>query len=130
MLPQVLFDKHDGPFMWGVSDCVQWAADAVEIFSGTRPVLPEYSTEDEARNILAEHGGLSAMVENTLGNPISLAEAEAGDIVLSSFRDMGEVLGVADPPVFWLRGDRGFMPVELNLALKCWRCRKPQFLSY
>jgi hypothetical protein len=48
-----------------------------------------------------------------------------GDVVLSSFKDMGQVVGFADPPVFWLRAQMGVVPVDMSLAVKVLRCPQP-----
>ena len=126
-LPVELLRKHDVPFQWGVSDCVQWAGAAVEFFSGRDPVSHyRYSTEEEARAIIAASGSLEALVTREIGEPRArCSEAALGDVVLSVFRETGPILGVADPPVFWLRAPAGYIPVEMTLALRVWPCRKP-----
>lgn len=130
-----LLKRHEGPLAWGVRDCVQFAADAVEFYSGRRPTLPTYSSEREARAIIAQaeaearargsnEGGLEALVTIAMGAPIHPKDAQLGDIVLTTFRDYGEMLGVVDPPGFWLLANGGgFVPVKLSFALRVWACR-------
>lgn len=123
-----LFQRHDGPLVWGVNDCVQFAAAAVEHYGGWKPVLPVYSTEREALRIIAEGGGLEALVTRALGEPIHAKDAQLGDVVLTVFRDTGPMLGVVNDRLhFWIRsaaGERGgFLPLELELAVKVWPCR-------
>src|SRR5690348_1866580 len=110
-----LLKRHEGPLVWGVRDCVQFAADVVERYSGRRPQLPKYSSEREAREIIAAGGGLEALVTRAIGPPIHPKDAQLGDIVLTTFRDYGEMLGVVAPPGFWLLANAGgFVPVKLT----------------
>lgn len=122
-----LLQRHAEPLSWGVNDCVQFAADAVACYGGWRPELPKYASEREALEIIARGGGLEALVTRVLGEPIQVKDARIGDTVLTVFLDTGPMLGVADPPGFWVRAsvDRGrFLPLELELALKVWSCRR------
>lgn len=123
-----LLERHDGPLVWGVRDCVQFAADAREHYGGQRPGLPAYSSEREAREIIASGGGLEALVTCALGNPTHPKDAQIGDTVLTAFRDTGPMLGVADPPHFWVHissgGVGGFLPVSLDFAIAVWPCRR------
>lgn len=124
-LPLELLELHDGRFQWGVSDCVQWAAASVKFFSGRDPLAHyRYSSEAGARAMIAGAGSLEKLVTIELGEPRSrIADTEVGDVVLATFADSGEILGVAEPPVFWLRAARGYVPIELSLALRVWPCR-------
>ena len=125
MLPQPIIEKHSGAFEWGTHDCVNLCADMIEYMTGSRPQFPAYSTAREAEKIL-RGSTLGGMAENVLGEPVHPSQAQYGDIVLSAFIDRGQVLGIADPPVFWLKGESGLIPVEMNLAIKVFRCRRPQ----
>lgn len=127
-LARELLERHERPFAWGVSDCVQFAADAREFYGGRRPALPAYDSERTALRLIRAAGSLEEAVTAALGPPVPVVEAELGDTVLTSFKDTGPVLGVADPPYFWLRAERSsFMPIRLDLALKVWPCRKQRF---
>lgn len=109
--------------MWGVNDCVQFAADAVSVYGRRRVDLPKYASEQEAGDIIAKGGGLEALVTRELGDPIRAKDAQIGDTVLTVFGDTA-MLGVADPPYFWIRATRGgFLPLKLSFANRVWRCR-------
>lgn len=115
------------PFVWGQTDCVQFAAGMVERISRARPALPIYSSEIEAKRALVELGGLEAAVTAVLGpaRPArELLEAADGDIVLTAFQ--GEkALGVAVPSLhkfFVRRVDAGLFPLDLTLAIRWWPC--------
>ena len=119
-----ILQRHEGPTVWGVRDCVQFAADSVEHYSGKRPALPKYGSEEEAREIIAAGGGLEALVTRALGEPIPHKDAQVGDIVLATFRETGPMLGVFDPPGFWvLVNAGGFRPLKLSFAVRVWSCR-------
>jgi uncharacterized protein DUF6950 len=119
-----LLRRHEGPLVWGVNDCVQFAADAVERYGGWRPELPKYSSEREAIQIIARGGGLEALVTRVMGEPIHVKDARIGDTVLTVFRDTGPMLGVADPRGFWVRASEGFLPLDLEFALRVWPWRR------
>lgn len=119
-----LLQRHEAPLVWGVNDCVQFAADAVAHYGGRRPELPRYTSEREASEIVASGGGLAALVARALGEPIHLKDAQLGDVVLTVFAETGPMLGVADPPWFWVRFVRGgFRPLRLDFANQVWSCR-------
>lgn len=122
--PEII-ERHNRAFEWGVSDCVQMCADSWELETGSRPDLPTYGSEREAKRLIAAGGGLEAMVNGVLGPPVHKKHAEAGDIVLTAFGQMGPGIGIADPPLFWLHGPQGLVPVELDLAIQVWPCRRP-----
>lgn len=74
------------PFEWGRHDCVLAAADAVEMMTGRDPAAAfrgGYASRKEAVLVLAEHGGLAAMVSAALGAPLATPRlAQRGDLVL------------------------------------------------
>lgn len=116
--------RHEGPVVWGATDCVQFAADGRQCYGGKRPELPKYASEREAREVIAAGGGLEALVTRALGDPIHVKDAQIGDTVLTCFAETGHMLGVADPPWFWVRAARGgFLPLELKFAVRVWSCR-------
>jgi hypothetical protein len=120
-----LLKRFDGPLLWGINDCVQFAAAAVEFYGGWRPELPHYASEIEAKRILVNGGGLDALVSAVMPPAIHVKDAQIGDVVLTAFRDTGPMLGVAAPRLFWVRGmTGGFAPLDLELAIKVWPCRR------
>lgn len=124
-LPLELLERFDGPLEWGVNDCVQFAAAAVEFFGGWRPEVPRYASEREAVRIIASGGGLDRLVSAVMPPPIHVKDAQLGDIVLTAFRDTGPMLGVADPRGFWVRREvGGFIPLDLEFAIKVWPWRQ------
>lgn len=119
-----LLQRHEAALVWGVNDCVQFAADACGYYGTRRPSLPAYSSEQEARAIIDAGGGLAALVARELGAPIHPKDTRLGDVVLTVFEESGPMLGVADPPYFWVRAARGgFIPLKLTFAVEVWSCR-------
>lgn len=127
MLPTEFWQRWNGrPFRWGESDCVMFARDALEFFGGRSVDLkiPSYRSRREAAAIIERGGGLHSMVTAVLGEPVDPRQAAIGDIVLTCFKEHGQMLGVADPMGFWLRGRKDLVPVELTFAIEVWPCRR------
>lgn len=115
------------PFAWGTADCVQTAARMVELFTGRNPAYGKaYDSERAALRLIAEAGGLEALVTEALGKPRTVTMhghlIQPGDIVLTCYRDYGHMLGVAQPARAWYRVANlvGLVPVQLDQALKFW----------
>jgi hypothetical protein len=121
---EYLREQATQPFVWGVTDCVQFAAGAIERARGVRPALPAYSTEAEAKRVLVELGGLEAAVSAVLGPPQHDRRlCQDGDIVLTAFEGQ-QALGIAVPRCFFVRRvEGGIWPVDLTLAIRYWPCQ-------
>lgn len=117
-------------FEWGKTDCVQFAAGWIEALSGTRPNLPAYSSEAEAKRWLVDNGGLEAAVSAQLGpSQRDLRLCGDGDIVLTAFHGQ-HALGIALPRLFFVLRrqdgssfDPSVVPVDMQLAIRWWPCR-------
>lgn len=73
------------PFEWGVHDCALFAAGIVEALTGFDCCAEwrgGYAGEAEAAQVVRASGGLSAMVTAVLGQPILIAFAQRGDVVM------------------------------------------------
>ena len=114
------------PFVWGSTDCMQFAAGIVQRLTGVdyRAKFPAYSTEREAVRMLVEAGGMQAFVTRELG-PMrrDLQNCAVGDVVLTAFAPVGQAVGIAVPRLFFLRTEKGLTPVDLVLAVGYWPCR-------
>lgn len=93
---------HDRPFAWGVHDCAQFAAGAVEVQTGRRPTLPRYRSAAGAARLLRERA-LRERATDALGPEIPPARAQRGDLVLAAGAD-GAALGVCMGEVSWFPG--------------------------
>jgi hypothetical protein len=78
--------------VFGQSDCCQFVGDIVFALTGTdhRGQFPAYSDEAGALAILAEQGGMVALLSGIWGEPKPVAFARVGDVVAGDF---GEGIG-------------------------------------
>lgn len=86
-----IVDSCDKPFEWGTNDCCTLVRNAVLAVQGRDIVEPflGYTTREGAAQALRDHGQgtLLATLINLLGEPIPVALARPGDIVmLDDFR--------------------------------------------
>lgn len=72
------------PMIYGETDCLQLcaAATAAQVGVDHAAKFPQYTSRDEAMQILHQCGGLRALVESVLGESKHGAAAQRGDIVL------------------------------------------------
>lgn len=109
------------PFEYGVTDCCQLAGELVAERFGRNPMKEfSYSDKRSAMRVIAEHGGLENAVTATLGEPVSVDQAEDGDVLLveseqgpavaTCFQGQAIVL-TPNGPVNW----------PLATATRCWK---------
>lgn len=127
MIEDYLVEQSEMPFEWGASDCITFAAGMVERLTGRNPAAAyRYSSERDALRLIADAGGLAALITAEMGDPRpSIAEAVDGDVVLTTFADTGDIVGIAQPSqrVMWLRlMAGGLVPVPFEQVLKVWPC--------
>jgi hypothetical protein len=120
-LQQLVLDRMGARFAWGVHDCVLWAADAVAAQLGTDPaqgLRGTYSTERQARRLLAPLGGMCGLATAVLGAPLPVPLlARIGDVGLLPCGTMAVCGGET-----WLVLSRqGMGHVALAEAQQAWR---------
>ncbi|HEY1723953.1 MAG TPA: hypothetical protein VGF89_00915 [Steroidobacteraceae bacterium] len=74
------------PFAYGTHDCCLFAADVVLAVTGedhAAQLRGTYTSEQDAQALLEQLGGLEAFVRSKLGEPIHVAMAGRGDIMLA-----------------------------------------------
>jgi hypothetical protein len=120
---QESLERHSGPFEWGVSDCVHFVRDAVFDLTGVSLPIPPYASQEAAQALLAA-SSLSERFQAGL-DEIAPSEAPAGAVVTARFRGVGEICGVVVGRVFWVKASVGRVPVDMSLASRAFRCRKP-----
>jgi hypothetical protein len=74
-------------FAWGSHDCVMFATSCIDAILGTDYYAQAqkrypYSTEEEARALIAQHGGITGLVDSFLGEPVNWGQLGIGDVVL------------------------------------------------
>lgn len=76
--------RRNMPFSWGHSDCITFAAGAVEAITGAAVLTPTWTTALEAARVIEEEGGLTAAVSSRLGTPNqNWREIRRGDVALA-----------------------------------------------
>jgi len=126
MLPAGLLDRFQSGFKYGSVDCCQFAAAAWKHYTGEDLALGfSYSSEAEALKLIEAAGSMEELLTRLIGEPRDdIRQAQDGDIVLSSAPGIGPIVGVADPPIFWVLAKKGMAPVNLDKAIKVWPCRQ------
>jgi hypothetical protein len=111
------------PFTWGAHDCVLFAANAVESYTGVdyAHAFRGYRSEVGARRLIAQHGGtLEVAVSAVLGEPIPTALAGRGDVVLADL-DHGQTLGLCLGNECAFAGVEGLLFLPRTAARAAWR---------
>ena len=86
--PQILDAKLEEwrtrAFAWGTSDCCQFVGEVAAALTGDdrRALFGSYSTAAEAAKIIADEGGMTALLTRAFGPPKPVARAHRGDVVL------------------------------------------------
>jgi len=113
------------PFAWGKFDCALGAADAVQAMTGVDYAVEfreAYFSKRNAVRLLAERGGLEALVTQALGDPLGSAKlAQRGDVVLVDSGAEGPALAVVIGAEAVAPGPQGAVFVPMGQWLKAWR---------
>jgi hypothetical protein len=110
-------------FAWGSHDCCLWASDAVlamtdtDIADGYRG---RYDSALGARRILAEAGGIAAMVRRVVGEPIGRLRATQGDLGLVDTEGV-EVLAICHGLGWIVAAGQGLGYAPLGAVVTSWR---------
>ena len=111
------------PFEWGLHDCAAFATAVAADLTGQDPVAHlrgSYTSAWGAERVMAEHGGLAALITEYYGEPIAIAQAGRGDLVLAE-RDNGPALGVCLGSVAAFAGPDGLAFLNMNEGRLAWR---------
>ena len=119
-----LDSARERAFKWGAHDCVMAAADAVRMMTGEDPAKAYrglYTSKREAVVLLADHGGLEAMVSSVLGAPLPTPKlAQRGDLVLVDSPE-GQALSVVVGAAAVGPGKAGVVFTSMGSWLVAWR---------
>lgn len=99
------------PFLWGQHDCCLFAASCVEAITGEDPMAEfrgHYDDRDSALEALKNigQGTLFATMKAKFSDPVSIAQAQRGDIVFYMSED-GPSLGIAMGALAFFVGEEG-----------------------
>lgn len=116
--------REEVPFEWGKYDCCLFAADVVKEMTGedyAEPFRGKYTTEEGARALLDEKGGLVEYIDSVLPRK-DVNFAQRGDVVLVT-TDLGDTLGIFwSMGQVWLHAPEGvkLFPRMKNKITKAW----------
>lgn len=120
-LDDLVYSLRSVPFAWGINDCCTVSADVVNACTGVDPMNElrgAYGTEFGAARVLAERGGIEALLDERLGPRVGPAFAQHGDIGLC-----------ADGRLVFCGGANWFGPGDKGLVVTTgpetvWRCHE------
>jgi hypothetical protein len=121
-LDRCLHERRTIAFAWGSNDCALFAAACVEAETGQDLAadLRGYASETAALRIIAEHGGLEAIVTARLGKPVSPMLARVGDVGLVRVQ-AGECLAVCGGYHWHAPGPTHMEILPMDAARVAWR---------
>jgi hypothetical protein len=118
----VLDEYRRTAFRWGERDCVTFAFDDIQAVTGARlPVDITWSSEEEARAVIDQFGGLVAGFTAHLGAPVSPLLCTAGDIGITAAPDGSDALCVCGGRSWLALGSRGLVSVDQGAVSVAWR---------
>lgn len=114
---------HANGFVWGRSDCCQFARTVVEAIEQRVLAFPWYDTEEAAEDIIGAAGGLENLVTGVIGRGPELSgyEPQDGDVTLVVMPDAREAMGVwvnGHPICIW---EHGHSRVPKSWSNKTWK---------
>lgn len=109
------------PFAYGVGDCCQFVARVILAMTGEdlRGKFPSYQSKNDARRILAEHGGLAGLVDAAGLRRIDAAFAQRGDVALT----VGDHLAIVDSDGWVAHGNMGLVRGPMIDVVCVWATR-------
>lgn len=113
------------PVDWGETDCTMWPARWVEAVKGIRLDLPPYSSEGQARALIAEAGSLADLWTGALNGVLAerYGEPEFGDVGVIVSRLYGQFGGIfGDDRIFFWRSvcGTGLLRPRRSTIVKVW----------
>ncbi|MBY6223552.1 DUF6950 family protein [Ferrimonas balearica] len=124
MLSDFIQEYRHRHFVWGETDCCQFAAAWLARCTGRELSLlvGPYASERGARRAIRKAGftGLESLVNAHLGAPAAPLNLRRGDIGLVSTDD-GPALGIVGGAVVWVMAPDGVANLPASALLKGWR---------
>ena len=121
---QFIESRRSTPFGWGAHDCCLFAADSGLVVCGIdfAELVRGYTSEEEARDIIAGYGGMEAMVSTLMDRePIAAALARRADFVKARLAG-GETMGICmGARCAFARLDGGVVILPTSVAQIAWR---------
>lgn len=124
--PELLADELRAadarPFSFGVHDCCAFAARVVAAMTGRDLMaqFPAYDSDEGAQAILMAHGGMAGIWTHCLGEPIAVAYAQRGDVVMMP-TERGDAAGICLGSQAAFAAPVGVACHALQQVTKAWR---------
>lgn len=135
-LSAVINARREQSFMWGETDCTQFAFEAIKAVTGddmAAPYYGKYTTAKGALKILQKVDGVktpTALFEKYLGEAKVIAFARKGDVVTCDPKSIGydapddagafgDVIGVCYGQMSYFVGASGLVAVQTLQCAKC-----------
>lgn len=123
-LSNYLKENRNAVFEWGYRDCVMFAIKGVEVITGVNMYAEYlgYSTEDQAKQIIDENGGLSGLISKHFGaGHRNFKQAKRGDLVMMKLPQ--PTIGIVDDSgqrIAALTEKDGMIRLPLEKAWRVW----------
>ncbi len=124
-LSEYLKTRKDIPFKWGEHDCLTFVSGAVASIIGYNfynEYLP-YDSEETAKGMLKEYGGVAGIISEHLGyeGTDKILTAGRGDVVLFKAAE-GDTAGIVDDTgrYFQIITEKGLLRAPLSKASRVW----------
>ena len=109
-------------FIYGESDCFNFAARMVNVLTGVDHLykFPQYNSREQAEAILRQHNGAAGLISYALGAPqFPVARAVKGDLVVADFGD-GDTVGMCLGVHSCTPGPSGLVFIPMHRAFAAW----------
>lgn len=120
-LGELLEQRREMPFAFGVNDCCTFPADCVLAVTGVDPGVGfrDHTDAAGAARRLAELGGVLGVGDKLFGSPVSPLMARVGDVGLVLIEGR-ESLAVCNGATWLGPGERGLVARPLRDATRAW----------
>lgn len=123
LLSAYLSERRKMPFKWGENDCLQFASRCVERLTGDNfyEEYLGYTTKEGAEAVLAEHGGVIAIITRYLGQGTrNFLTATRGDLAIIKMPEI--TAGIVDDSGrnIMVVHENGIIRVPLDKAWRIW----------
>ena len=120
-----LAERNAMPFAWGSNDCALFAAACVQAISGHDIASAYVGLYDNAAgtlSVISQAGGLQAICQQHLGDPIPVAMAQRGDVVYIQHPQTGrDCLAICCGNELASPGPDGLLYVPVSNGIMAWR---------
>jgi len=124
LLSEYLKERRDMPFQWGIHDCMMFLAYGVERLTGEAfyPPYSNYETEEGAKLMLAQNGGVTGIITTCLGDPHKdFMRARRGDAVIVKMPEIaGGIVDDSGQRIAAVSLKDGLVKLPLSQALRIW----------